>query len=166
MSLYKTRTLHFVLNQPVYLSVFPITENTRIAYFCIQNTTTTTTTPTTPFSLMRDCHLVEHRRHFWFGLRQNCVITIAQVSKETKKEREVTQWCLTCCDPVDCKLPGSSIHGISQSRVLEWVAISFSRASSRPRDRTLVSCIAGRRFTVWTTRQVLRTGIKNGSLPM
>ena len=165
MSLYKTPTLHFVLNQPVYLSVFPITENTRIAYFCIQNTTTTTITPT-PFSLMRDCHLVEHRRHFWFGLCQNCVIMIAQVSKERKKEPEVTQWCLTHCDPMDCNLPGSSVHGIFRLRVLEWGAIFFSRASSRPRDRTLVSRIVGRRFTVWTTRQVLRTGIKNGSLPM
>ena len=45
---------------------------------------------------------------------------------------------------MDCKLPGSSVHGIFQARVLEWVAISFSRGSSQPRDRTWVSCIAGR----------------------
>ena len=50
------------------------------------------------------------------------------------------------CDPMDCSPPGSSIHGIFQARVLEWVAISFSRGSSRPRDRTRVSCIAGRCF--------------------
>ena len=50
----------------------------------------------------------------------------------------------TLYDPMDCSQPGSSIHGILQARILEWVAISFSRGSSRPRDRTLVSCIAGR----------------------
>ena len=50
-------------------------------------------------------------------------------------------------DPVDCSPPGSSIHGILQARRLEWVAISFSRASSQPRNQTWVSCIAGRFFT-------------------
>ena len=50
---------------------------------------------------------------------------------------------------MDCSLPGSSIHGIFQAIVLEWVAISFSRGSSPPRDWTRVSCIVGRRFTVW-----------------
>ena len=60
---------------------------------------------------------------------------------------EVAQSCLTLCDPMDCGLPGSSIHGIFQERVLEWVAISFSRRSSRPRDRTQVSRTVGRRFT-------------------
>ena len=44
------------------------------------------------------------------------------------------------CDPIDCSLPGSSVHGISQARILEWVAISFSRGSSWPRDKTRVSC--------------------------
>ena len=53
-----------------------------------------------------------------------------------KKESEVTQSCPTLCDPVDCSPPGSSIHGILQARILEWVAISFSRGCSRPRDRT------------------------------
>ena len=50
-------------------------------------------------------------------------------------------------------LPSSSVHGILQARVLEWVAISFSRGSSRPRDWTLVSCIAGRFFINWATRE-------------
>ena len=58
------------------------------------------------------------------------------------------------CDPVDCSPPGSSAHWIFQARVLEWVAISFSRGSSRPRDWTQVSCIVGRRFTIWATREV------------
>ena len=62
------------------------------------------------------------------------------------KESEVSQSCPTLCDPVDCRLPGSSIHGIFQARILEWVAISFSRGSSQPRDRTEVSCIVGSRF--------------------
>ena len=57
--------------------------------------------------------------------------------------------CIWLCDPMDCSLPSSSVHGIVQARVLEWVAIFFYRGSSRPRDRTWVSCIAGRHFTIW-----------------
>ena len=70
---------------------------------------------------------------------------------------EVAQSCPTLCDPMDCSLPGSTIHGGFQARILEWVAISFSRRSSRPRDWTWVSHmvgivgIVGRRFTVWAT---------------
>ena len=60
------------------------------------------------------------------------------------------------CDPVDCSLAGSSVHGILQARILEWVAISFSRGSSRPRDRTQISHIAGRRFNLCTTREALK----------
>ena len=60
------------------------------------------------------------------------------------KWTEVAQSCPTLCGPVDCILPGSSIHGILQARILEWVAISFSMGSSWPRDRTEVSHIAGR----------------------
>ena len=62
------------------------------------------------------------------------------------KLSEVAQLCLTLCDPMDCSLPGSSIHGIFQARVLEWVAISFSRESSQPRDQIRVSLIVGRCF--------------------
>ena len=72
-----------------------------------------------------------------------------------KSESEVAQSCPTLCDPMDCSLLGSSVHGIFQARVLEWVAISFSRGSSRPRNRTRVSRIAGRHCTVWTTREAL-----------
>ena len=53
------------------------------------------------------------------------------------------------CDPMDCSLPDSSVHGISQGRIVESVAISFSRGSSRPRDWTGVFCIADRFFPVW-----------------
>ena len=58
------------------------------------------------------------------------------------------QSCLTLCEPVDYSLLGSSVHGILQARILEWVAIPFSRGSSQPRDRTQVSCIAGRLLTI------------------
>ena len=67
---------------------------------------------------------------------------------------EVAQSCLTVCDPIDCSLPGSSVHGIFHAIVLEWIAISFSSGSSRPRDQTRVSHIVDRRFTVWATREV------------
>ena len=68
----------------------------------------------------------------------------------------VTQSCPTLCDPMDCSPLGSSVHGILQARVLEWVAILlFSRRSSRPRDQTQISYIAGRFFTVWATRETL-----------
>ena len=58
----------------------------------------------------------------------------------------VIQLCLTLCDPMDCSLPGSFVHGILQARLLKWVAISFTRVSSRPRDWTWVSHIVGRLF--------------------
>ena len=66
---------------------------------------------------------------------------------------EVAQLCPTLCDPMDCSLPGSSLHGIFQAIVLEWIAISFSRGSSQSRDRTRVSRIVDRRFTVWATKE-------------
>ena len=68
-------------------------------------------------------------------------------------EGEVVQSCPTLCDPVDCNLLGFSVHGILQARILEWVAISFSRWSSQPRDQTQVSHIGGRRFNLWATRE-------------
>ena len=75
------------------------------------------------------------------------------------KESEVALSFLTLCDPMEWSLPGSSVHGIFQARVLEWVAFSFSRGSSQPRDRTRVSGITSRHFTVWTTREALRVPI-------
>ena len=65
----------------------------------------------------------------------------------------VTQSCPTLCNPRDCSQTGFSVHGIRQVRILEWVAILFSRGSSWLRDRTGVSCIAGRLFSIWTTRE-------------
>ena len=72
-----------------------------------------------------------------------------------KSESEVTHLRLTLCHPMGCSPPGSFIQGILQARVLEWVVISFSRGSSQPRDRTRVSRIVGRHFTIWATREVI-----------
>ena len=65
----------------------------------------------------------------------------------------VTQSCLTLCDPMDYSQPGSSVHGILQARIPEWVAITSSWGSSQPRDWTQVFGIAGRFFTIWVTRE-------------
>ena len=67
---------------------------------------------------------------------------VSEVSRKGKVL--VVHSCLTLCDSMDCSLPGSSVHGTLQVRILEWVAIRFSRGSSQPCDRTQVSCIAGR----------------------
>ena len=78
-------------------------------------------------------------------------------SKDMKKKmwNEVAQSCLTLCDPMDCSLLCSPVHGIFQARILEWVAISLSRGSSWPRDQTQVSRTVGRCFTIWATREVV-----------
>ena len=65
----------------------------------------------------------------------------------------VAQSCPTLCNCMDCSPSGSSVHGILQARILEWIAISFYRGSSQPRDWTWVSCVAGRFFTFWATRE-------------
>ena len=77
-----------------------------------------------------------------------------------KEKVLVAQSCLTLCDhglcshgPVHGSSPASSIHGILQARIVEWVAIPFSRGSSQPRDQTRVSHNAGIFFTVWATRE-------------
>ena len=69
----------------------------------------------------------------------------------------VTQSYLTLCDLMDCNLSDSSACGILQARMLEWVAMPCSRASSWPRGQTWISCIAGRFFTIWTTREAVFT---------
>ena len=80
--------------------------------------------------------------------------TLSILDSGTWVKGEVAQSCPTLCDPVDCSLPGSCVHGILQARILEWVAISFSRGSCRPRDRTQVSRIGHRCFNLWATREV------------
>ena len=77
-------------------------------------------------------------------------------------EFRVCEWvlvvlsCPTLCDPMNCGLSGSSVYEILEVRILEWVAISFFRESSQLRNQTWVSCIAGRFFTIWATRETPR----------
>ena len=80
------------------------------------------------------------------------------------QQSEVAQSCPTLWDFMGCSLPGSSIHEIFQARVLEWVAISFSRGTSQPRDQTGASYVAGRHFTIWATTEGLgqKKGKKQG----
>ena len=66
---------------------------------------------------------------------------------KAKVKMLVAQSCPTLCDPMDSSPPGSSVHGVLQARILEWVAIFFSRGSFQPRDQTWVSCIVGGFFT-------------------
>ena len=84
---------------------------------------------------------------------ENQAPSTREVSRLPSMWSEVTQSCPTLCNLMDCSPPGFSVHGIFQARILEWVAISFSRASSRPRDQTRVSHNAGRLFTIWATRE-------------
>ena len=89
-------------------------------------------------------HWVAHRiwgRDGKAGLNATCAML-----------RLAAQSCLTLCDPVDCNSPGSSVHGILQARILEWVTMPSSKESSQLRDLTQVSHIAGRFFTAWATR--------------
>ena len=67
----------------------------------------------------------------------------------------VIQLCPMLCDPTDCSLPDSTVHGILQARILEWVANTFSRGSSWPRDWTWVSRTTGRLSIIWATREAL-----------
>ena len=83
----------------------------------------------------------------------HCRQIFNHLSHQSESESEVTQSCPTLSDSMDCSLPGSSVHGVFQARLLEWAAISFSRGSSQPRDQTRVSHIADRRFTIWATKE-------------
>ena len=85
------------------------------------------------------------------------VLVCERVSEMWNESESVslTQPCLTLCNPSDSSPAGFSVHGILQARILEWVAIPFSRGSSHPRDQTQVSCIVSRFFTSWAIREAL-----------
>ena len=87
--------------------------------------------------------------------KEGCMVLEENVGRGRQKGRKelLAQSYPALCDPMDCSLPGSSVYRILQSGILEWVAISSFRGSSRPRDQTQVSCIAGRFFTIWATRE-------------
>ena len=74
------------------------------------------------------------------------------------------QLCLALCNPMDCSPLASSVHVIFQARILKWVAIPFSRGSSRPKDRTQVSCIAGKFFTVCEVCNIVQKAV-NKTIP-
>ena len=86
----------------------------------------------------------------WFGLKKGFQVVLL-LSEWVK----VTQSFPILCDPIDYSPPGSSVHGILQARILQWVAICFSRGSSWHRDWTQVSYIAGRLFIFWASREVV-----------
>ena len=105
------------------------------------------------FKKIRDIKGTSHAKMGTIKDRNGTDLTEAEDIKkrrqeDTQSESEVAQSCPTLCDHMNGSLPGSAIHGIFQARILDWAAISFSRGSSQPRDRTPVSCIADRCFTI------------------
>ena len=84
----------------------------------------------------------------WLSHWTNMPAFFSPFHGKSERKSEVAQLSLTLFDPVDCSPPGFFIHGILQARILKWVAISFSRGSSWPRDRTQVPRIAGRCFNL------------------
>ena len=88
-----------------------------------------------------------HHKDTWIGmLPSNFIIpyyiwTESQISQQECMPCSVAQSCLTLCNPMDCSLPDSSVHGIFQAKILEWVALPFSRGFSQPRDWTHIFCI-------------------------
>ena len=89
---------------------------------------------------------------FWGRMREKAIWAKKQVASPCQHEKKVKVFVAqshpTLCGPMDCSPPGSSVQGILQARILEWVAISFSRGSFQPREQTLVSGIVGRFFTI------------------
>ena len=89
--------------------------------------------------------------YYWILHTNHCVRSWGYKENVTSSEN-VTQSCPALCDPMDCSSTGSSVHGIFQVRIVEWVAIPFSGGSFWPRNWTQVSCIASGFFTIWATR--------------
>ena len=110
-------------------------------------------------------NLISHPQVENYKPSRACVITEATYPPHAgvkKRQRTrvqkvlVSQSCPTLFDPIDCSPPGSSVHRILQAkRIPEWVAIPFSKGSSQPRDRTRISCVGGRFFTVWVIVEAL-----------
>ena len=86
----------------------------------------------------------------YFGLKRRKVwcAGVAHIDPQKGKSESESVSPYWLCKPMDCIWPGSSVHGISQARLLEWVAILFSRESSSPKDRILVSHIAGQLLNI------------------
>ena len=92
----------------------------------------------------------------WRMLSVLPVLPLVLYWQKRKRKVLVTQSCPMLCDPMDCGPPGSSVHGVLQGRILEWIAMPFSRESSQPRNQMWASHTAGRLFTVWATRVALK----------
>ena len=95
----------------------------------------------------------------WVSVLVNCASLYGQSLQFCCCCCLVAKSCRCFCNLRDCSPPGSSVHGISQKRILEWASISFSRGSSWPRDCTRVSCLAGELLTAeppWTPPPILR----------
>ena len=105
--------------------------------------------------VMATAQFCEYTRNQWtvFSKWMNFMIYELYLNETFESESEVAQLRLTLCDPMDCNLSGSSVHGIFQAIALECIAISFSSGSSRPRVWTQVFHILDRRFTIWATRE-------------
>ena len=88
-----------------------------------------------------------------------------KIYTEGKVKVLVTQLCPTLCNPMECNLPDFSVHGILQVRILEWVAVPFSRGSFQARDQTQVPCIAGRFPTISATRDINNNHYKGSQRP-
>ena len=115
--------------------------------------------------------LTERRSEYWVVDAVGLGFTIELFSAATAFLRYAllclaAQSCPTLSDPMNCSSPGSSVHGILQARILEWVAIPFSRGSSQPRDQTRVSCIAGRFFTAEPPGKKTPPRISQGPPPL
>ena len=93
-------------------------------------------------------------------IKKLCIISMTLKEKDGVKVKVlVIQLCSTVCNPKDCRLPGSTVHGILQARILEWVTVPFSRGSSWPMNQTWVPHIASgdvllASFTIWATREI------------
>ena len=85
---------------------------------------------------------------FWTFTFSKALLSLVRLRMGEKVKVLEAQLCLILCNPMDCSPPGSAVPGISEARILEWVAMPSSRGSSPPRDHTQVSCIAGRFFTI------------------
>ena len=112
--------------------------------------------PLAPCSFHCTLFTIKTIHHFWINLITSLLWSYGQMAEHSWRTLSV---CVshsvmsTFCNPMDCSPPGSSVREILQARLLEWVAIFFSRGSSRPRDWIWVFCIAGRFFTIWVTSE-------------
>ena len=102
---------------------------------------------------IHNCTTASQHRVVIKGHRTQNVWSMALFLVKVKVKVLVAQSCWTLCGSMDCSPPGSFVHGIFQARILEWVAIPFSRGTSQPRDETQVFYIAGRFFSIWATRE-------------